>query len=92
MDVVSKKADGTPQQASDGEDVVYTLVADGAILAAIWTGTGITSAPNPELYALGQIGANSDGASTGLTYHITGAVGSKAWTATGATVANLYGA
>lgn len=66
-------------------------VANGAILAAIWAGAGTTSAPDPELYSEGQIGANAGGASAGLTYHVVGAVGAKAWITTGATVKNLYG-
>ena len=78
----------------------YGILGDGsrgwfeiesAILSAIWTGAGTTSAPDPELYGLGQIGAASDGVAAGLTYHITGAEGARAWTATGGTVANLYG-
>ena len=63
-------------------------VSGSAILSAIWN----TTAPDPELYSLASIGADTNGVSTSLTYHITGVVGSKAWTATGGTVANLYGA
>ena len=77
---------------SSGEAAGLVVVADGAIIASIWAGAGDGNAPDPELYGLGQIGANTDGAATGVTYHVTGAVGSKAWTLTGGTVANLYGA
>lgn len=76
---------------ADGSNAVAAVVKDGAILAADWTGAGLGSAPDPELYSPRQIGADLGAIATGLTYHVIGDVGSKAWVATGATVKNLYG-
>jgi len=61
------------------------------MISVFWSGVGTTSAPDPELYSVGAIGANLDGISTGSVYHVVGAVGSKAWVDTGALVTNLYG-
>ena len=76
---------------SSGEAAGLFVIADGAIVAATWAGSGTSGAPDPELYGDNQIGQDLAGISTGLTYHIQGAVGSKVWTPTGATVKNLYG-
>lgn len=63
----------------------------GAILSAIWSGVGTGSAPDPEDYVQGAIGADQDGVTGGNVYHVVGAAGSKSWVDTGASVANLYG-
>lgn len=73
-----------------GQKYMYVKVG-GAYLAAIWTGSGTSGAPDAESYNLGEVGADLDGIATGVTYHVVGAVGSKAWVPTGATVKNLYG-
>lgn len=84
--VLSKPGGATTEA---GEEAGLIVIADGAILAAIWTNAG--NEPDPELYAERQIGADSDGVAAGATYHVVGAIGSKAWVLTGATVKNLYG-
>jgi len=56
-------------------------------LEFIWTGTGTTSAPAAAQLGNGTTGADSDGVSTGLTYHVI----AGAWVATGGTVQQLYG-
>ena len=71
-----------------GKEAVRVVAQDGAMIAAFWTGAGATSAPDANLYANGQIGSDSDGVTSGLTYHAV----NGSWVATGGTVANLYGA
>ena len=75
--------------ATAGQDNLYKKVEvmGGVILAAIWDATP----PNPELFGERQLGADSLGVSTGLTYHVVGEAGLKSWVPTGATVAQLYG-
>ena len=82
---------GVGAETSSGEPAGLFVIADGAIVAATWAGSGTSGAPDPELYGDNQIGQDLAGISTGLTYHIQGAAGSKVWTPTGATVKNLYG-
>ena len=78
---------------NDGNKFYIPTVATakGALISVTWTGAGNTGAPDPELYGDNEIGADLDGISTALTYHVQGAGGSKVWTPTGATVKNLYG-
>ena len=71
-----------------GKEAVRVVVADGAMVAAIWAGAGTGGAPDASNYADGQIGVDSGGAAAGLSYHVF----NSAWVATGGTVANLYGA
>ena len=59
----------------------------GGLLSYIWAGAGIAGAPAATAMKDGTVGADSSGASTGLTYHVV----SGAWVATGGTVLNLYG-
>lgn len=65
--------------AATGNPVTVTRVH------VIWAGASTTNAPASA--AMGTIGANSGGATTGNVYHWSG----SAWVDTGATVANLYG-
>jgi len=62
------------------------------MIQVFWTATGTTNAPAAGGYQDGTVGAASDGATAGLTYHVvTTATGAKTWVATGGTVANYYG-
>jgi hypothetical protein len=69
------------------DDGVAQVVVANSLLSYVWTGAGTTSAPSATALADFVVGANSDGAATGLTYHVI----DGAWVATGATVKNLYG-
>jgi len=57
------------------------------LIERFWSGAGIGNAPAADNLPTGMIGADTDGVSTGLTYHVI----NKAWVATGGTVAQLYG-
>jgi len=57
-------------------------------ISFFWAGSGIGNAQSAVNLRNGVIGADSDGAATGVVYHVV----SGAWVSTTATVSNLYGA
>jgi len=57
------------------------------LIERYWAGSGSGNAPAADNLPTGMIGADNNGASTGLTYHVV----NKAWVATGGTVQQLYG-
>lgn len=79
---------GQIEKTSQNKEAIRAKIADAALIAVFWTGSGLSSAPDAGGYGSGQIGADSDGVAAGLTYHVV----NNAWVATGGTVANLYGA
>lgn len=63
------------------------VVVSNSLISYHWTSADDTDAPDATDFADYVVGAASDGAAAGLTYHVI----DGAWVATGATVTNLYG-
>jgi hypothetical protein len=78
---------GGPEPVTGSGGAPGMMVSNG-LITYVWAGAGTINAPNAAAFPDFVIGVNSDGASTGLVYHVI----NGAWVATGATVANLYGA
>lgn len=64
-----------------------TVVVSNGLISYHWTSADDADAPTATSLADYTIGLASDGASTGVVYHVI----DGAWVSTGATVANLYG-
>ena len=60
-------------------------------ISVFWADTGITNAPDPDLYDWGVLGVNNSGVAAANIYHVAGDGVTKAWTDTGSTVAGFYG-
>ena len=67
----------------DSQKVAVT----NSVISYHWAGAGTTNAPDATSLPNYVVGVNTDGAATGLVYHVI----NGAWVPTGADVANLYG-